>query len=403
MRLTLFIAFRYLFSKKKINAINIITIVAMLGFGVGAFAMIIVLSAFNGFENVVQNMISSYDPNIKITTKKGKFFEQDAQLISQLENIDGISNITYSLNEKIVISYENKQEVGEIRGLGTNFPQDELENLVIVGNVDLNDSISKGILGGMLANKLGFFPGGTESLSLYVPRRGAKVSNVNPMDALNFKNLYISGVFTVHEEVDAITLIAPLDFVQDFLELKNRVSAIEIKTNPKANHDQLKRDLQNMLGNDWEIKTREEQNELLYKVFQSERWLTFAVLSLVLLVSSFNIFGSLLMVVLDKKKDLSVLKSMGIKQSSIFNIFITKGTLIAAIGGGLGLILACLFVWGQSVFGWIKIQNSIIDSYPVELRVGDVFLTIVTFLILGILMSVYPAKKASTNETVRLN
>jgi lipoprotein-releasing system permease protein len=404
MRLTVLIAFRYLFSKKKINAINIITFIAMIGFGVGSFAMIVVLSAFNGFENVVQSMISNYDPNLKITPKEGKFFPLDTSLHQKIATISGVKNVSFSLTEKVVFSYDQKQEVGEIRGLDSSFPQKSLEDLVFVGNVNLNDSIVfKGIVGGVLANKLGFFPGGTESLGIYVPKRGAKVNTLNPLEALNYKNLYISGVFTVHEEVDAITVIAPLTFVQELLEMPRGISAIEVRTTDGVNHFDKKAEIQEIIGSEWVIKTREEQNELLYKVFKSERWLTFAVLAMVLLVSSFNIFGSLMMIVLDKKKDLSVLKSMGIQKNNISKIFLIQGTLIAAIGGGIGLVTACFIVWGQSVFGWIKLQNSIIDSYPVALKFGDVLLTTATFLILGFLMSLYPSIKAGKMGLERLN
>ena len=404
MRLPLFIAYRYLFSKKKINAINVITAIAMLGFGVGGFAMVVVLSTFNGFENIVEATINNYDPDIKITAKGKKTFVYNDALKSKVEQEIAVINVSKSLEEKVVIKYDQHQEIAKIKGVDSDFEASKFDSLMVIGNFMLGDTArSFGVFGGGLANKLNLFPGSPELITVFVPRRDVAYNSLNPMASLSSKYLRASGIFIVHEEIDGETFITSLDFAQDLLSYPNSISSLELSIDQNTDPAVVKESLQELLGSEWEVKTRRELNELIYKIFSSEKWFTFAILSLVLIISSFNIFGSLIMLVLDKKKDISILKSMGTTEQTIRRVFMWQGSYIAIIGGGVGVLLASVLVWSQEYFGWFTMDNAMVMEYPVELLLNDVLLTFGTVVLLGYLISIYPARKASKTPISNIN
>ena len=404
MRLPLFIAYRYLFSKKKINAINVITAIAMLGFGVGGFAMVVVLSTFNGFENIVEATINNYDPDIKITAKGKKTFIYNNSLKSKVEQEIAVINESKSLEEKVVIKYDQHQEIAKIKGVDSDFEASKFDSLMVIGNFMLGDTArSFGVFGGGLANKLNLFPGSPELITVFVPRRDVAYNSLNPRASLSSKYLRASGIFIVHEEIDGETFITSLDFAQDLLSCPNSISSLELSIDQNTDPTVVKESLQELLGSEWEVKTRRELNELIYKIFSSEKWFTFAILSLVLIISSFNIFGSLIMLVLDKKNDISILKSMGTTEQIIRRVFMWQGSYIAIIGGGVGVLLASVLVWSQEYFGWFTMDNAMVLEYPVELLLNDVLLTFGTVVLLGYLISIYPARKASKTPISNIN
>jgi lipoprotein-releasing system permease protein len=404
VRLSLFIAYRYLFSKKKINAINIITAIAMLGFGVGSFAMIIVLSTFNGFENIVEGMINNYDPDIKITAKGKKTFVLDSAISEQLKNSEEVSYYTPVLEEKVVIKYDQHQEIARIKGIDPSSPHGTLDSLVVLGEFYLGDSLKNfGVFGAGLAKKLNLFPGSPELVTIFVPRRDVEYNAMNPTASLSTQYLRSSGTFTVHEEVDNEVFMTRLDFAQSLLSYPNSISELELTLVPEVDPIDAKEELIELLGEQWEIKTRRELNEVLYKIFSSEKWFTYAILSLVLFISSFNIFGSLIMLVIDKKKDIGILKSMGAEEGILFRVFLWQGTYIALIGGGIGILCSMVLVWSQQYFEWFSMDNAIVSAYPVELLWSDVMLTILTIVFLGTTISLYPAYKASKTPINAIN
>jgi lipoprotein-releasing system permease protein len=404
VRLSLFIAYRYLFSKKKINAINIITAIAMLGFGVGSFAMIIVLSTFNGFENIVEGMINNYDPDIKITAKGKKTFVLDSQISNQLNKLEEIAYFTPVLQEKVVIKYDQHQEIARIKGIEPNTPHGTLDSVVVLGEFYLGDSLKNfGVFGAGLAQKLNLFPGSPELVTVFVPRRDVEYNAINPSASLSTQYLRSSGTFMVHEEVDNEVFITRLDFAQKLLSYPNSISALELNLKAEEDPIKAKEKLIESLGGQWEIKTRRELNEVLYKIFSSEKWFTYAILSLVLFISSFNIFGSLIMLVIDKKKDIGVLKSMGAEEGTLFRVFLWQGIYISLIGGGIGILCSILLVWSQQFFEWFSMENAIVSAYPVELLWSDILLTVLTIVFLGTTISLYPASKASKTHIKAIN
>jgi len=382
----------------------VITAIAMLGFGVGGFAMVVVLSTFNGFENIVEETINNYDPDIKITSKGKKTFVYTDTLRDKLEQEKSVVNVSKSLEEKVVIKYDQHQEIAKIKGVDSNFESNKFDSLLVIGDFVLGDTTrSFGVFGGGLANKLNLFPGSPELVTVFVPRRDVAYNSLNPMASLSSKYLRASGIFIVHDEIDGETFITTLDFAQDLLSYPNSISSLELSIDQNTDPAVVKESLQDLLGSEWEVKTRRELNELIYKIFSSEKWFTFAILSLVLIISSFNIFGSLIMLVLDKKKDISILKSMGTTEQTIRRVFMWQGSYIAIIGGGVGVLLASALVWSQEYFGWFTTDNAMVMEYPVELLFNDVLLTFGTVVLLGYIISIYPARKASKTPISNIN
>lgn len=376
----------------------------MLGFGVGSFAMIIVLSTFNGFENIVESMINNYDPDIKITAKGEKTFKLHSSLENQLNKIEAIDYYTPVLEEKVVIKYDQHQEIARIKGIDSKAPYNTLDSIVVLGEFYLGDTLKNfGVFGAGLAQKLNLFPGSPELVTVFVPRRDVAYSALNPTASLSTEYLRSSGTFTVHEEVDNEVFMTRLDFAQKLLSYPNAISALEISLKAGEDPIEAKENLIKVLGDDWEVKTRRELNEVLYKIFSSEKWFTYAILSLVLFISSFNIFGSLIMLVIDKKKDIGILKSMGAEEGTLFWVFLWQGTYIALIGGGIGILCSILLVWSQSYFEWFALENAIVSAYPVDLLWSDVTLTVLTILFLGSSISLYPAFKASKTPINAIN
>lgn len=404
MRLPLFIAYRYLFSKKKINAINIITAIAMLGFGVGAFAMVAVLSTFNGLSEIVEGTINNYDPDLKISAAKSKTFVFNQDLVQKIQQLDEVKNITNTLEEKVVLKYDDHQEIARIKGVGPNFDANKFDTLMVLGSFELGDSSSNyGVFGGGLSNKLNLFPGSPEVVTVFVPRRDVEYNSLNPMAALSTKYLRSSGIFLVHEEVDNEIFITSLKFAQDLLSYPHSVSSLEIELLPDSDPQEVKENIETILGSTYQVKTRKELNEVIYKIFRSEKWFTFAILSLVLFISSFNIFGSLVMLVLDKKKDIGILKSMGAGEDTIRKVFMWQGSYIAIIGGASGILLAAALVLAQEYFGFITMDSAMVQEYPVKLLLRDIVLTFATVSILGYLISIYPSIKASKTPISNIN
>ena len=376
----------------------------MLGFGVGSFAMVIVLSTFNGFENIVEGMINNYDPDIKITAKGKKTFVLDSTLGNHLNELDEIAYYTPVLEEKVVIKYDQHQEIASIKGIDPSIKHGTLDSLVVLGEFYLGDSIKNfGVFGAGLARKLNLFPGSPELVTVFVPRRDVEYNAMNPTASLSTQYLRSSGTFMVHEEVDNEVFMTRLGFAQKLLSYPNSISALELTLVPEVDPIEAKEELIELLGDQWEIKTRRELNEVLYKIFSSEKWFTYAILSLVLFISSFNIFGSLIMLVIDKKKDIGILKSMGAEEGILFRVFLWQGTYIALIGGGIGILCSMVLVWSQQYFEWFSMDNAIVSAYPVELLWSDVMLTILTIVFLGTTISLYPAFKASKTPINAIN
>lgn len=403
MNLSNFISRRYLFSKNNKNAINIISGISIVGFAVGSFALVVVLSVFNGFEDLVVSLYNTFDPDIKITPAQGKVFNPDTAKYAELRNIDGVLHITEVLEENAVLKYDDKQTIATIKGVSKGYETySGLDTMMLEGNMVLTENgnnfaiLGYGIARILSVNIDNYFT----QIAVYTPKRG-NTTTFDLDNAMVKKYVSPSGIFSVEDNINAKYVIVPLDFARQLLEYDREISGFEILLTPSADTKKVQRQIQELLGENYEVKNRYQLQEVLYRVFNTERWATYFILTFILLVAAFNVIGSLTMLVIDKKGDISVLKSMGAPNGLIRKIFFKEGIIIALIGALVGIALGILVCWLQQTYGFIKLGGAgtfVVNNYPVKMKIFDIVLVFFTTLFLGAVTSLYPALKSSQQE-----
>lgn len=367
----------------------------MFGVGVGALALIIVLSAFNGINKLVEELYSSFDAEIRIEPATGKTFDDSELLRNKIVSIEEIASLNRSLEETVLLKYKASQAFATIKGVDSVFiRQSNLDSLVWAGKPELYTPGGKPMLisGFMVAEKLGLFIHNAFQPIYVYAAKNSRSKTINVENAFYIEPITPSGVFAINQDIDSKYVVAPIQFVENLIQRPGRVSAYEIElVNPKK-MQQVQTQLQELLGADFKVKNRYEQNELLYKTNNTEKWATFLILSFILLIATFNIIGSLTILILDKRKDLFVLKGMGASHKLLNRIFFVEGLLISITGGGIGLILGIILVILQAQFGFIPVQGLLIDHYPVVLDFMDVLSIIGIILVIGSLAAVLPTR-----------
>ena len=394
MRTSLFIAGRYLFSKKKRNAINIISSIAVLAFAVCTSALIVILSTMNGFESLIFSMYNKFNPEIKISVNEGKVFEQE-KTIQKLKSIKGIKSIMAIMEDNAAIRNGDYQTVCTVKGVDSNyFIYNGLNSMVVEGEgIVKQNGFNFMVLGSGIDQKINCNIGGPFSLvSLITPRRGD--FNVNDIDAIKTMEIEPAGVLTLDETISNRYVFVPIDFAQELFERENQISSLELLLHKNANTELVLNEVKQVLGNSFKVQDRLQQQASLYKMFKSEKWASYAILTFILLIAAFNALGSLTMLVIEKKEDIRTLMGMGARPSLIRNVFFSNGFLISAIGTFFGLVLGIGLVMVQERYGLVKMQGAIVENYPVKLLLNDVFLVLGTALGLGVLTGIYPALKA---------
>ena len=398
MKLSLFIAKRYFFSKKSQRAINIISIISVIAIVIGTGALIIVLSAFNGFEKLVVSLYNSFDPDLRITLNEGKTFDANVIPIESLKKMNGVLAVTSVLEESALVKYLDKQDIVTVKGVSDEFQLTSgVDSMIIDGEYLLHrDETDFAIVGGAIAYKLRMNIGDfINRLEIFVPRKST-FSFTNPEDAFNRKFVSPSGVFAVQQEFDAKYILVPLRLAQELLESTSHLSSLEIALQPGADVGTIKRRLINSLGEQFVVKDRYEQHELIYKIMKSERWAVFLILAFILLIATFNVIGSLTMLIIEKQQDIAILHGMGADVDLIRKIFLVEGLFITFIGATVGLLLGGTVCYLQQQFGFIKLSGSgsfVIDAYPIHVLPMDFFYVFITVFGIGLLASWYPAKK----------
>ncbi len=396
--LSLYIAKRYLFSKKKRNVINLISAISVVGVTIGTMALIVVLSAFNGLDELLKSLFNSFDPDLKITALKGKTFTPDSTQLKMIKNTQGVIEYVEVLEEKALLEYDKRQYIGKVKGVGLNFNKvTGIDTLMVEGNYVLqqNDR-SYAVLGYGVAYYLSVGLKFIDPLIIYVPKREGNVS-MNPQQALTRKIIYPSGFFSVQAEYDEQYIIVPIHFARDLLDYSDEVSAIEVKLDKNLSESQaleIQSMIQKNLGADFEVKNRFQQHELFYKIMKSEKWATFLILSFILFIASFNIIGSLTMLIIDKKEDISTLQSLGAGEKLIRKIFLFEGWMISFAGALLGLLFGTLLCLLQIHFELIQFpgNTTIVEAYPVRLEWSDFIYVFITVMVIGFFASWYPVK-----------
>jgi lipoprotein-releasing system permease protein len=391
-----YIAKRYLIAKKSRNVINIISAISVIGVSVGTMALIVILSVFNGFDNLVQSLFNSFDPDIKITKKEGKTFSAGVEKIKNLKSRNGILYMSEVLEENALLRYGDRQYIAIVKGVSDDFiKMSGIDSMIIDGEFVLkNDKNIFAVIGQGIAFNLSVGLNFITPINIYVPKRTQKVL-LNPENAFKRKYIFPSGIFAIQQEFDSRYIIVPISFARELLDYTNQVSAIEIKLDPAYNQAEIQEEIRNYLGNEYEVKNRFEQQELLYKIMKSEKWAIFLILTFILIVASFNVIGSLTMLIIEKKKDIETFRSLGTNISVLRKIFLFEGWMISILGAILGLITGTLICWVQQSFRLIKIQGSgsfVIDTYPVNMESQDFIYVFLTVLLIGYLAAWYPVR-----------
>jgi lipoprotein-releasing system permease protein len=386
-----YIAKRYLFAKKSTNAINLISGISMVGVMVGSAALIIILSVFNGFENVVLNMFNTITPQIAITPSKGKTFNPDTPYFNELKRNGNVYSFTSVLQENALLKYNNKQAVGMVKGVGSDYLKNkELDSTIREGHFILqNKSGYRAVIGSALQSFLAVntFDPFTE-IQIFSPKKSIAVNTINPADDFVIKSIPVSGVFEVQQEFDN-GIIVPIEFARELLGEEKEVSAIEINLQPGVDVDKFQSEIKQKTGKTFEVRNRAEQNRSLYHILNTEKWAVYIILTFILIIAIFNIIGSLTMLVIDKIKDIAILSSLGAGKTLIKRIFLFEGMMITMSGCILGLIIGLAFCFVQQKYGVFKMgeQNFIVTAYPVGLKWKDFILVFVTVGIFSFLAS----------------
>ncbi len=395
MNLPFFIARRYLLAKKSSNAINIITGISVAGIAIGTAALVLVLSVFNGLGELVMTLTSNFNPDIKITPTKGKTFQPDSSKIYQIAQLPGVQYLSRSVEEVAFFEYQGTQDFGILKGIDSIYSKvSNIDTALEEGNFRLKQGDRYlAVLGKGMRNKLTVqIENVLEPIAIYMPR----TDEATAMETQFRKRfIYPVGTFATQQDNDNQYVLASLRFVQELLGNDRNLSALELKLLPDADLLKTKASIAQILGTDVTIKDKLEQEEAFLKIMNLEKWMAFAILTLTLMLVIFNMVGALWMIVLDKKKDISILKSMGMTKENIRNIYLFEGFLLSIIGAVIGFVIAIVLYLIQKNFGIISMpEGFVVDSYPISLKLTDFIFIGITVLGLGFLASILPSKRA---------
>ena len=385
------IARRYFAAKRSHHLINIISKISVAGVCVGTMGLIIVLSVFNGFGNLVLNMYDSFDPDIVITPAKGKFFNPEEAHIDKIKALSSVSVTTYTLEENVLLRYKERQFIATLKGVSsTYFQSSDLQTKIIDGSPILrHGDLNFMIPGAGIAYSLGLKLNDPVSrINVYLPKKGIDPSSalMNPDEAFSQRTIAASAVFSVQQDFDNKFAIVPIDFIREMMGEEKKISSIEIKLKKGVDQQTAAQEIQQLTGAKFKVKDRFQQHDFLYKILKSEKAGVYLIMCFILLIATFNVFGSLTMLIIDKKKDILSLINMGASVSFIKKVFFIEGLLISVFGAGIGMLLGGGICFAQQRFEIIKLgdaENFVTSSYPVAMQLNDFILVAVIVLSIG--------------------
>jgi lipoprotein-releasing system permease protein len=371
----------------------------MVGMGVGAMALILVLSVFNGFEGLVLSLHNQFTPDLQITPLKGKTFTLSEAQLEKLRSHKGITAIAPVLEEKAMLKYQDREYIATVKGIDKNYLKvNAVEAAVAEGSFILSDNnLEYMVLGAGVRAALGVnISDGINAISVFLPRRGKQATSLLPTDAFNRRFIFPSGVFSIQQEFDYEYVYVPISFLREALKYENEISALEIKVNTEADINKVKEEVLDIVGNGFKIKDRYEQDETLFKVMNTERVVAYGIFAFVILIISFNITGALSMIVIEKSKDIAVLKTMGATKQWVTKVFLLEGLLIAFIGSSAGILLASLVGFIQIHFEVVKMNTStmVVDAYPIVFKTESFVVVFCITMVIGIIASLIPSIRA---------
>ena len=359
-------------------------------------ALIVVLSVFNGFDELIKSLYNSFDPDIKITVVEGKSFQPSDSILQKLSEIPGVALWSKVIEENALLKHGDRQYIASIKGVDEKYHRiNNIDSFVTQGRFTLHDSKSQyAVIGQGVAFYLQVGLQDVKAVEIFLPRKNAAITN-NPAEAFNQKYIFPSGFFTIEQECDSKYVIVPIRFMQELTEDTLSVSALEIRLMHDANRDKTQRNIKTLFGNKYKVQNKIQQKEVFYRIMNYEKWAIFFILAFILMIASFNVVGSLSMLIIEKKKDISTLFSLGGNQQLVRRIFLIEGMMISLAGAAIGLILGLLMCWVQIKFGLVKLEGSgsfIIDAYPVSVQAIDIVLVFATVVVIGFLSAWYPVK-----------
>lgn len=401
MNFPFYIARRYLFSKKSTNAINIISGISVIGVAVATMALVVTLSVFNGFHDLVASFFTTFDPQLKVTPVMGKTVAADDPILTRIKQLPEVDVATESVEDQALVIYRGRQAMVTVKGVEDNFDQltHIKEILLGDGQYELHAAdMFYGIPGIRLADILATGYKYEEPLKVYAPRREGQLNMANPMDGLVEDELYSPGViFQVSQaKYDKNYILTSIDFARRIFEQQGMVSALELRLKPGSNFERVKSQIQDIAGDKYSVKDRFEQQDDTFKIMKIEKLMAYIFLTFILMIACFNIIGSLSMLIIDKKDDVVTLRNLGASDKQIVHIFLFEGRMISAIGAVIGIILGLALCWAQQTFGLVKLGSSsasfVVNAYPVSVHPEDVILIFITVLVVGFLSVWYPVR-----------
>ncbi len=404
MNLSFYIARRYLFSKKSHHAINIISGISVCGVALATLALVCTLSVFNGFQELVATFFTAFDPQLKVVPTTGKVFDATDSRIAQLRALPQVDVLTKTLEENAIVQYKNRQAMVVIKGVEDNFEQLTAIDSILYGNgtFKLHDEVvSYGIMGLQLVSVLASGIAPVDAVEVYAPKRDEKVNLANPANSFKHAYLYSPGVaFLVNQQkYDGSYVLTSLKFARDLFHYDREVSAIELKLKPSADAGAVKRQIAQLLGDDFRVLDRYEQQADVFRIMEVEKLISYIFLTFILVIACFNIIGSLSMLIIDKKQDVQTLRNLGADDRLIARIFLFEGRLISLFGAVIGIVLGLALCFVQQRFGLITLGSSadsfLVNAYPVSVHWQDVVLIFATVVLVGFLAVWYPVRYLS--------
>ena len=400
MNFPFYIARRYLFSKKSHNAINVISAISVCGVALATLALVCTLSVFNGFQDLVTTFFTAFDSQLKITAVRGKVFDGQDKRVLQLKKMPDVEVYSESLEDNVMVQYQGRQAMAVVKGVEDNFDQLTPIDSILFGRGDLllhDEVVDYAIPGIQLLSTLGSGIRFLDPLEIYAPRRGAKVNMANPSTAFVTGNLFSSGlVFAVNQEkYDASYILTSIDFARRLFQYTTEVSAINLKLKAGADTYAVKKHIQDLLGDDFLVQDRYEQQADTYRIMEIEKLISYLFLTFILMIACFNVIGSLSMLIIDKRDDVVTLRNLGASDRQIVRIFLFEGRMISFFGAFAGVVLGLLLCWLQQEYGLIALGSSgsfVVDAYPVSVHASDVLLIFITVLLIGFLSVWYPVR-----------
>ncbi len=397
MRLPYFIARRYLFAKKSHNVINIISIISAVGIAVGSAALIMVLSIYNGFEDVVRGMYDRTIPDITVSCDTSKYFRTDTEGFAQVRALPQVATYMESLEETVFVTYNREEGSLIIKGVDSTFTSDaDVQSALVEGELTLyHGQIAQAIIGRNKAVEMGIRPRFLDPIEVYLPARDRSLSMMNPMASLNREVFFAIGMINSGNAAYNDMLFVPMERARLLAGVaENEAGVVELHLQPEADVHRTVREIRSLLGDDFSVKDKYMQNETIYRMMRIEKVVIFTILFFIIIVISCNVYGSLTMLIIEKRDDITTLKNLGARDSLIRRIFFDEGWLIILLGALVGIAVGIGLCLIQQHFGIIRMPgNFVVKHYPVVIRTGDILLTLGGIALIGLLITALPTRK----------